>query len=111
MLMIFLAMLVARRKNVLSQSAYLFTLPITNQNMQKTIENEEKITSYLGRKQRPNQRAFAVEKNSSHKKSVWQVVFHFYREIFTLLGSRYIFLKFYRFLSQNIVVKWRYLLL
>ena len=83
---------VARRKNVLIQSACLFTLPITNQNTQKTIENEEKITSHLGRKQRLNHRAFAVEKNSSHKKSVWQVVFHFYREIFTLSGSRYIFL-------------------
>ena len=84
---------------------------ITNQNMQKTIENADKITFNLGRMYRPSHRAFAVEKNSSHRKPVWQVVFRFSLEIFTLSGSRYNFLKFYRFPSQNIVVKWRYLLL
>ena len=84
---------------------------ITNQNTQETIENEKKITFHLGRKQRLNHGAFAVEKNSSQKKPMWQVVFRFSLEIFTLSGSRYIFLKFYRFPSQKDVIKWRYLLL
>ena len=84
---------------------------ITNQITQKTIENEDKITFHLGRMYRPSHRAFSVEKNSSHRKPVWQVVFRFSLEIFTYSGSRYNFLKFYRFPSQNIVVKWRYLLL
>ena len=84
---------------------------ITNQNMQKTIENEEKTTFHLGRMYRPSHRAFAVEKSSSHRKPVWQVEFCFSLEIFELSGSRYNFLNFYRFPSQNIVVKWRYLLL
>ena len=35
---------------------------ITNQNMQKTIENADKITFNLGRMYRPSHRAFAVEK-------------------------------------------------
>ena len=82
----------------------------TNQIMQKTIENEDKITYHLGRMYRPSHGAFAVEKNSSHRKLVWQVVFRFSLEIFTLSGSRYNILNFYRFPSQNIVVKWRYLL-
>ena len=101
----------SKGENVFSQSAHLLTLSLTNRNAQKTIENEEKITFHPGRKQRPNHRAFAVEKNSSYKKPVLQVVFLFPWEIFTLSGSRYIFLKFYHFPSQNIVVKWRYLLL
>ena len=81
-------MLQAMAKNVFNQSAHLFTLSITNQNYQKTIENEEKITFYLGRRQRPNRRPIAVEKNSSHKKPVLQVVFRFSGEIFTFSGSR-----------------------
>ena len=101
----------ARAKKVFSQSAHLLTLSITNQNTQRAIENEEKISFHLGRKQSPNHRAFAVEKNSSHRKPVWQVVFRFSREFFTLSGSRYNFLNFYCFPSQNIVVKLRYLLL
>ena len=84
---------------------------ITKQKTQKTIENEHKMTFHLGRMYRTSHRAFAVEKNSSHRKPVWQVVFRFSLEIFTLSGSRHNFLKFYRFPSQNIVVKWRYLLL
>ena len=66
---------------------------ITNQITQKTIENEDKITFHLGRMYRPSQRAFAVEKNCSYRKPVWQVVFRFSLEIFTLSGSRYNFLK------------------
>ena len=54
----------ARAKNVFSQSAHLFTLSITNQNLQKTIENEEKRTVHPGGKQRPNHRPFAVEKTT-----------------------------------------------
>ena len=77
----------------------------TNQITHKTIENEHKITFHLGRMYRTSHRAFAVEKNSSHRKRVWQVVFRFSLEIFTLSGSRYNILKFYRFPSQNIVVK------
>ena len=38
-------------------------------NTQKTIENKGKITFHPGRKQRSNHRPFAVEKNSSHKKT------------------------------------------
>ena len=67
---------------------------ITNQNMQKTMENEDEITFHLSRMYRPSHRAFAVEKNSSHRKQVWQVVFRFSLEIFTYSGSRYNFLKF-----------------
>ena len=67
----------AGAKNVFSQSAHLFTLSITNQNTQKTIENDEKITFHPGRKQRTNHRPFVEEKNSSHKKPVLQVVFRF----------------------------------
>ena len=70
-------LLIARRKNVLSQSAYLFTLSVTNQIAQKTIENEEKLTSHFGQKQRPNHRAFSVEKNSSHKKRCGKWYFAF----------------------------------
>ena len=69
----------ARTKTFFSQSDNLFTLSNANQNTQKTIENEEKITFHLGRKQRPNHRALAVEKDSSHKKLVRQVVFCFSR--------------------------------
>ena len=100
-----------RAKNILSQSVHLCTLSTTNKNTQKTIENEGKITFHLGRKHRPSHRAFAVEKNNSRRKSVRQVVFRFSWEIFTLSGSTYNFLKFYRFPSQNIVVNWRYILL
>ena len=76
-------------KNAFSQSVvHLFILSITNQNTQKTIENEEKITFHLGRKQRPNHKSFAVEKNSSQKKPLLQEVFRFSQEIFTLSGSR-----------------------
>ena len=81
----------ARAKNVFNQSAHLFILSTTNQNMQKTIESEEKVTFHTGRKQRSNHRPFTVEKNSSHKKSVLELVFRFSREIFTLSDSRYIF--------------------
>ena len=76
-------------KNAFSQSVvHLFTLSITNQNTQRTIENEEKITFHLGREQRQNHKSFAVEKNSSQKKPLLQVVFRFSQEIFTLSGSR-----------------------
>ena len=85
-----------------------YQLPIK---IRKTIENEEKITFHLGRMHRLSHRASAVEKNSSHRKPVWQEVFRFSREIFIFSGSRYNFLKFYGFPYQNIVVKWRYLLL
>ena len=69
------------------------------------------ITFHPDQKQRPNHRTFAMEKNSSHRKPMLQVVFRFSREIFILSGRRYIFLKFYGFPSESIVVKWRYLLL
>ena len=52
--------------NVFNQSAHLFTVSISNQNTQKTIENEEKIASDRIRKQRPNHMLFAAEKNSSN---------------------------------------------
>ena len=92
----------------ISLFVYIVKLPIKSR---KRIENEDKITFHLGRMYRPSHRAFAMEKNSSYRKPVWQVVFRFSLEIFTLSGSRYNFLRFYRFLSQNIAVKWRYLLL
>ena len=40
---------IARAKNVSSQAVHLFTLSITNQNTQKTIENEEKILGTCGK--------------------------------------------------------------
>ena len=100
----------ARGENVFNQSANLFTLSTTNQDTQKTIENEEKITSDWIQKKRLNHRPFAVKKNSSHKKLMLQVVFPFSGQSSTLSSNRYTFLKFYHFPSQNIVVKWRYLL-
>ena len=98
-------------KNVFYQSVHLFALSITNQIMQKTIESEDKITFHLGRMHRPSHRAFAVEKNSSHRKPARQVAFRFSLEIFKHSGSGYKFLTFYHFPSQNTVVKLRYLLL
>ena len=38
----------ARVENVVNQSAHLFTLSVTNQNAQKRIENEEKVTFHPG---------------------------------------------------------------
>ena len=48
-----------------------------------TIENEEKITFHPV-ESKDRIRPFAVEKSSSHKKPVLQVVFRFSWEIFTL---------------------------
>ena len=52
-----------------------------NLHMQRTIENEEKITSDRIRKQRPNHRLFAVDNNNSHKNLVLQVVYIFFSKI------------------------------
>ena len=40
----------AKAKDVFIQSAHLYTLSITNQNRQTTIENEEKIAFHPSRK-------------------------------------------------------------
>ena len=67
----------ARAKNVFNQSSHFFTLSITNQNAQKTIENEES-------KAKAESQAFCCgEKQLSQKTNV-QIVFRFSREIFTL---------------------------
>ena len=76
----------SKGKTCFSQSAHLFTLSIVNQNMQKTIENEEKITFHKVREQRPSHRLQAVEKNNSYKKLVLQVVFCFVRGILIFSG-------------------------
>ena len=66
-----------RARNIVNQPAHLFTLLNTNQTMQKTIENDEKITFNQVQKKRPNRRLFAVEENNANKKLVLHAVDRF----------------------------------
>ena len=67
-----------KRENVLNQSARLFTLSIANQNTQKIIENEEKISSDQILKGRTHSRLLLL-RTATHKNLALPIVIGFFR--------------------------------